>query len=54
MTRTSQEIVPGRRYNIDAAADPVVVGLGRILMGVGALVLTGMLALGCLILSRLS
>jgi len=36
----------------DTATDPVVVGLGRILIGVGLLVVTGMVTLAWMILSR--
>ena len=53
MTKMSQEIFSSRTHLFDGATDPVVVGLGRILVGVGALALTGMLALGWLILSYL-
>ena len=43
-----------RTHLFDGATDPVVVGLGRILVGVGALTLSGALTLGWLILSRLT
>ena len=49
-----QEILSGRGHLFDGATDPVVVGLGRILVAVGALALSGMLTLGWLIVSRLS
>ena len=38
----------------DAATDPVVVGLGRVLVGVGLLAVTGIVTLAWVILSRCS
>ena len=37
----SQEILSSRTHLFDAAMDPVVVGLGRILGGIGVLALMG-------------
>lgn len=50
----SQKIMSSRSHLFDARTDPVVVGLGRILIGVGAVAATGMLVLAWLIMSRLS
>lgn len=49
----SQETISAGTHLFDGATDPVVVGLGRILIGVGALALTGVLAFGWLLLTRL-
>ena len=49
-----QEILTSTSHLFDGTTDPVVVGLGRILVGVGALTLSGILSLGWLILSRLT
>jgi hypothetical protein len=49
-----QEMLTGRTRSFDGTTDPVVVGLGRILVGVGALTLSGALALGWLIINRLT
>ena len=48
----SQEIPVGRTRFIEAATDPVVVGVGRILVGVGALALTALLSLAFRIFNR--
>jgi hypothetical protein len=41
---------PGRRQLVNTSTDPVVVGLGRLLMGVGVVALAGILTLAWLLI----
>lgn len=45
-----KNVSPDRSRQVDASTDPVIVGLGRLLVGIGVLALLGSLAVACLIL----